>query len=490
MTSSTNPITLAILTDFHYGTPVAIPQRRSDIADLLLLRAVHRLNRLIKPDVTLVLGDLVDDGHAPDAPERLAHLRAILDKLDSPVIVIPGNHDGDADAFYRVFTRPQAIEDVGGIRFLPFIDREMPGYNAVRSTTGIARFRAARSDYDGPIVALQHVCLAPPGRTATPYNYTNAPAIIDALAEAGVALSISGHYHTGAPPLETARTTFVTAPALCEAPFPLLVVTLDGDHVTVERHPLAMPESLRLVDRHIHTQLAYCSENMDVARTIKLAQDFGLAGIGFSEHSGQLYFDSTRYWNRDSLRTGIAGADATDNRMPDYLALKRAYAQEHVRFGLEVDADFHGGLLLRPADRRRVDFLVGSIHSTPHLKTPGVALETVKDEFMGMVAQLLKNDIDILAHPFRVFRKAGWPPPADLFAPVAALLREAHAAAEINFHTNEPPVGFVRACLAAGVKLSFGSDAHNLYEIGDFALHLRLLQDAGFDGDLADVLLK
>ena len=63
-------ITIAVLTDVHYGAGSIIAQRRSEIADILLLRAVHRLNRLIHPDVTVVLGDLVDDGASPDTPQE------------------------------------------------------------------------------------------------------------------------------------------------------------------------------------------------------------------------------------------------------------------------------------------------------------------------------------------------------------------------------------------------------------------------------------
>jgi histidinol phosphatase-like PHP family hydrolase len=43
-------------------------------------------------------------------------------------------------------------------------------------------------------------------------------------------------------------------------------------------------------------------------------------------------------------------------------------------------------------------------------------------------------------------------------------------------------------CIESGVKLAFGSDAHSLHEVGEFAPHLRLLQDAGYDGDLRDVM--
>ena len=79
--------------------------------------------------------------------------------------------------------------------------------------------------------------------------------------------------------------------------------------------------------------------------------------------------------------------------------------------------------------------------------------------------------------------------PTSLFAPTVALLREHGVAAEINFHTNEPPPSFFADCIRAGVRISFGSDAHALYEIGEFHPHLALLADIGFDGDLTDILL-
>ena len=107
---------------------------------------------------------------------------------------------------------------------------------------------------------------------------------------------------------------------------------------------------------------------------------------------------------------------------------------------------------------------------------------------MVLLERLLGHDIDILAHPFRLFRRAGYGPPAKLFRPVAELLQQHDVAVEINYHRNAPPVEFIRMCLDMDLKFSFGGDAHNLYEIGEFADHLKLLADAGFDGDLAAIL--
>jgi histidinol phosphatase-like PHP family hydrolase/predicted phosphodiesterase len=485
----TRKTTIAVFTDIHYGAVVSLTQRRSDIADTLLLRAVQRMNRLVHPDVVVVLGDLVDDGSAPAAPERLARLRAILDKLASPYIVIPGNHDGDEGAFYQAFDRPDDMVDLCGVRFLAFVDREEPGYNASRSRLDIERFRRARADYDGPIVALQHVCLAPPATADIPYNYTNAEAIVAAMGAAGVVASISGHHHAGAAPVRNATTTFVNAPGLCESPFPYLLVTLDGDVVRVERNHLAMPASLGLVDTHVHTQLAYCSDNMDVEAAIGLARDFGLAGIAFCEHSGQLYFDAKRYWGGQAARDGISGATPEYNRMGAYLDLKQRYERDGVTFGLETDADFGGELVLDRNDRRAFRWVAGAIHKLPSLSTPGVTMEALEKEFLTILEGLVTRGIATLVHPFRVLRGAGSGPSERLFRSTAELLRRSGTAAEINFHHNQPPVAFVRLCLDMGIKFSLGSDAHSLYEIGEFADHLKLLEDAGVTGNLADVLV-
>lgn len=55
-----------------------------------LARCVRHLNSLDPhPDVVLLTGDLVDMGR----PDEYASLRELLDRLDAPYFVVPGNHD-------------------------------------------------------------------------------------------------------------------------------------------------------------------------------------------------------------------------------------------------------------------------------------------------------------------------------------------------------------------------------------------------------------
>ncbi len=480
---------IGLLTDIHDGD-TAERSRRCDIATILLDRAVRRLNELERPDITLVLGDLLDDGDLPDADERLIALKQILDKLKSPYIVLPGNHDGDVDRFYQVFDRPKDMEEIGGVRLLPFIDEEQPQWCAKRVQPDIDRIKLARKDFKGPIVSLQHVCLFPPERAHAPFNLTNAPAVIRAMKEAGVSLSVSGHHHEGIEDIREHNLLFVNAPALCDSPFTYMTIQIDAQgKAESRRHSLAMPKRLRLLDTHMHTQMAYCSENMDVAKMVALADDFGLAGICITEHSGQLYFNRQAYWKKHCLQNGMDSAQAEDNRMAEYLTLQKTFAADNVVFGLEADCDFKGNLLIAPEDRKHFAHIVGALHGLPRvLKDPEQA-HLVHDDFLFMTEKTLQQNVVSLAHPFRVFRRSHLPIPEELFLPVSKLLKQYNVACELNFHTNLPPVPFVKNCLDMGIKFTFASDSHNLSELGDFAYHIDVLQQAGFDGDLRDILL-
>lgn len=231
---------IAVLTDLHAAAqdPDGLAQRRGTLAVPLLKRAVAEINGVLQPDVTVLLGDLLNDGDSPQAPDLLLALRVEIDRLTSPVVVIPGNHDGDADAFYRIMPRPPAVVEVAGMRLLPFLDPEEPDYNARRTTEDLLRPQQAREGFTGPLVLLQHVPLLPPGQGASPYRVKNADAVLASLPPDGLTLAISGHYHAGDPLLRDGRRAFVVAPALCEAPFCWLVVSIDGDAVTVHERPM------------------------------------------------------------------------------------------------------------------------------------------------------------------------------------------------------------------------------------------------------------
>ncbi len=490
LTENAMTLKIGVISDIHYAGEDPVGRRRGAIGDILLRKTVERLNRAIRPDITVLLGDILDEGDAPGAGRMRRELRESIDLLQSPVIVLPGNHDGKSEEFYADFPRPQPYVDIKGHRLVHFIDPEEPGYNARREEGNLERMRAARQGFQGPVIMLQHTALFPPGACGCPYNYTNIEDILDTMKDCGIRLSISGHFHDGAGPLqhEHGHGVFIISPALCREPFGFLEVDIDGADVRATAHELRMPEELELVDYHVHTPLAYCSRDMDYAKSTELARTFGLAGIAFAEHSGQLYFSADDYWSRRFLDIGLENASSEDNRMEEYLRRARCFPSL-AKVGLELDNDYEGRPVVRDEDRRRVDLLLGAPHTVCELLKPEPDPEVAADQFLNVLENLASSGIHILVHPFRAFRRPGVAVPQRLFEPTVRILKKYDVAAEINYHINAPDRDFFATCLRNGVKLAFGSDSHELYEVGEFYYHLRLIGECGYDGDLSDILL-
>ena len=93
---------IAQLTDPHVKAGRALAYGRVDTA-AALERAVDHVNGLVpRADIALVTGDLTDTG----SPAEFGEVRPILDRLDCPYFVIPGNHD-------RTDTMRAAFADLG-----------------------------------------------------------------------------------------------------------------------------------------------------------------------------------------------------------------------------------------------------------------------------------------------------------------------------------------------------------------------------------------
>ncbi len=244
---------------------------------------------------------------------------------------------------------------------------------------------------------------------------------------------------------------------------------------------LKMDRSLNLEDNHIHTQMAFCNGNMDAEKGIAIGRVSGIGKMRFTEHSSQMYIPFHNFTSRDYYVHGLSITDKADYRIDNYLNLKRTHESDFIEFGLELDFDFSGKPIIYEQDLKHFDYILGAMHMIPEI-TP--------EAFLKQLEMVVTHNIDVLAHPFRIFKRNGKELPVKLFKPVAKILKESNTAAEINFHTNEPPEDFFRECLDMGVKLSFGSDSHNLGELGDFFYHLDFLKSLGVTGDYDKILWR
>jgi len=238
-------VRIAHLTDLHLrrhlpGTS-AIARRECRRVPSLLDLAVRRLCAA-PPDLLVCTGDLLDyplDRFAdPDmlalAAQDLALIAGLLGTLPCPMLVLPGNHD-PLEATLTTFPVPPETA-VGDCRVLAFVDREGPGRVPQREGAERERYCAALSSADPrPQVHLQHYVIAPrPAETDYPYCYADADALRDGIASDGrVRAVLSGHYHPGQAPTRFGGTWFATAPAFCEAPYPVWLYDTDAPALRV-----------------------------------------------------------------------------------------------------------------------------------------------------------------------------------------------------------------------------------------------------------------
>jgi histidinol phosphatase-like PHP family hydrolase len=256
--------------------------------------------------------------------------------------------------------------------------------------------------------------------------------------------------------------------------------------------PFSLQAHPELFDAHVHTEFAHCAEDISVEPALERMRSLGLARPAFAEHADQLYFPLEGFWKRldvddpdavrQAVRDGHSRHEAFRRRM-------RPFRDAGVRLGLECEPALDGrGLAVLDEDLAGIDYVIGSVHHLAKGDDAAVPEAEIHRRFMARTEQLLRAGVDILAHPFRYFRRYKRPVPRELFRPVAGMLAAAGVAAEINFHTNQPPPEFFAICLELGVRLSLGSDSHSLAEVGELRPHFELLEHLGAAGRLDEIL--
>ena len=359
MTISPTLLNVLVIADPHFTNAAspssAKPGCNTRLGQVLLRKTLWRLKHLgVKPDVIALLGDMVDDAAQPGAQEDLQALAGEVLKTGIPVLAVPGNHDGDPAQYARLFGCAPGMHLIGDYVFLVFHDQRAEGELFRRPADQIDLPARAAAAYPGkPIIALQHHPHNPVIREGYPYHLTNRAEVMAGYCDAGVCLSLSGHYHAGQAAHAVDGVTYVTAPALCEAPFRFLLVRLEGRCAQVQEHVLRH-DVPGLADNHCHTELAYCGTNASIADGIRISQALGVETLCFTEHSFQLYFEREAAWSfrwqTDPAMKQAVWSTPERGRMGAYRRMAEGFRTKRVRAGLEVELCADGSLLLAPQD--------------------------------------------------------------------------------------------------------------------------------------------
>lgn len=227
---------LLAIADIHYAPTSA------DAADAPAERLCEQGRRLLGRaiadaagrggfDALALLGDVVNDGSRLYAPGAMRQLRAELDAAAAgvPRLIVPGNHDGDPRRLFELLGGRPGLHEVGGYRLVVFADAYEAQMYGRRREADRRLLAEEASRPGGPLVVLQHNPMNPVIESDYPFMLLNRDAVVGDYAEAGVLVSISGHYHAGWPLNVLDGVRYLTVPALCEAPCRYALVALrDG----------------------------------------------------------------------------------------------------------------------------------------------------------------------------------------------------------------------------------------------------------------------
>ena len=152
--------------------------------------------------------------------------------------------------------------------------------------------------------------------------------------------------------------------------------------------------------------------------------------------------------------------------------------------------DFHGGLDATESMIKEVEIVVASVHRIPSLHE--MSGDLIVDKGIRDKAQVLKlylralggiacnPDVDIIGHPFHLIKLLGLKKISrEDKIEMAQLFSVSQKAVEVNSFYQVPDLEFLKICIKEGVKVSIGSDAHKLNDVGNVKWSMQLLEKAG-----------
>ncbi len=176
------PIHFAVVTDTHIG--------KNENSDALK-DIVNDINANANVEFVLHAGDISDFGTDPE----LEQAKFLLDKLEVPYLIVPGNHDTGWSAsggliYEKLWERQNFVEDIKGVRFIGFstgpYGRMSRGYVPMDQLKWLDSL-AANTPGAQPVIFLTHYPLD--------QGLSNSKAVIDIMHRMNTLAIFCGHGH-------------------------------------------------------------------------------------------------------------------------------------------------------------------------------------------------------------------------------------------------------------------------------------------------------
>jgi putative hydrolase len=220
---------------------------------------------------------------------------------------------------------------------------------------------------------------------------------------------------------------------------------------------------MKLFDFHIHSEFSADSRS-PLEQIVEEAETKGLDAIAITDHGPEL----------------SVGIDPRQIRAYfEKIQRLRESAPLKVLIGMEINiVDDRGNVDLDPAWLARLELPVFSVHYTPSASSTEEKARLYV-QMVRLCLERIRSRVSVLAHPFFVYRPLLRHIPREDVEEILELMADRGVAAEINVRYRTPPDELLGLCLHKGVKMSIGSDAHSLSEVGDVRWAMRRLARLG-----------
>ncbi len=182
--SPAQSLRFAHITDTHVGSNLAAED---------LIRTVDDVNRLPDVDFVILSGDITEFG----SDEELLQAKQIIDRLNKPWYVLPGNHDAKwsesgNNSFVRIFGSEKFVFEKGGFLFIGTASgpnmRMAPGLVPREQVVFLDSVLNRMDNPDQPVIFVNHYPLDE--------SLSNWYIITDALKTRNIKATLLGHGHT------------------------------------------------------------------------------------------------------------------------------------------------------------------------------------------------------------------------------------------------------------------------------------------------------
>lgn len=181
--ATAQPFQFALVTDTHVGGATGADDLRRTVTDL---------NGLVDVDFVILSGDVTEFG----SDDELLLAKQILDSLEKPLYIVPGNHDSNwsesgANSFRKVFGAEMFFFEHKGFQFVGTTSgpnmRMSPGQVPYENLVWMDSVFAANSQKDLPLISINHYPLDS--------SLNNWFELVDRLKTRNVQLALCGHGH-------------------------------------------------------------------------------------------------------------------------------------------------------------------------------------------------------------------------------------------------------------------------------------------------------